>query len=292
MLVTLITGGLTMSTYIITANHLSAYGVYLRQEDRSPATVEKYLRNVRDFAVWLNGKVITKEVVTDWKEHLLEQGKAPSTINAALASLNSLFRYLGWQDCRIKFLKIQRRMFRDSNHDLTRTDYENLISCAREHGRDRLALLMETICATGIRVSEVRYITVEAARRGQAEISMKGKLRVILIPGKLCRKLLKYAKKQKTVSGEIFLTGSGKSLLRRQIWAEMKRLCKYTSVEQSKVFPHNLRHCFAAVYYRAYKDIAKLADMLGHSSIETTRIYLLTSGTEHRRQLERLRLVT
>ena len=163
---------------------------------------------------------------------------------------------------------------------------------AQKLGRERLALLMETICATGIRVSEVRYITVEAAQRGKAEISLKGKIRVILIPEKLCRKLLKYAKKQRTVSGEIFLTKNGRPMSRRQIWAEMKRICTCAGVEPTRVFPHNLRHLFATAYYRAYKDIAKLADVLGHSSIETTRIYLLSSGAEHQRQLDRLGLVS
>ena len=281
-----------MNNYIITAEHLAAYGVYLRREERSPATVEKYLRNVQAFAAWLNDGAVTKETVTAWKGHLLEERRAPSTINAALAALNGLFRFLGWTDCRAKFLKVQRRMFRDSSRELIRPDYDKLISSARELGRERLALLMETICATGIRVSELHYITVEAARQGRAEISLKGKIRVILIPGKLCRKLLKYAKKQKNASGEVFLTGSGKGLSRRQIWAEMKWLCKYAGVEPSKVFPHNLRHYFATVYYRAYKDIAKLADVLGHSSIETTRIYLLSSGTEHQKQLDRLGLVS
>lgn len=176
--------------------------------------------------------------------------------------------------------------------ELTRPDYDRLIAAARELGRDRLALVMEAICSTGVRVSEIRYLTVEAVQRGRAEISLKGKVRTILIPTKLARKLLKYAKKNKTVSGEIFLTGNGKSLSRRQIWAEMKRLCVHAGVEPSKVFPHNLRHCFATAYYRAYRDIAKLADVLGHSSIETTRIYLLTSGEEHQRQLDRLGLVS
>lgn len=162
---------------------------------------------------------------------------------------------------------------------------------ARESGRERIALVMETICATGIRVSEVRYITVEAAKEGRTTISLKGKIRTILLPGKLCRRLLKYAKKQKITSGEIFLTRGGKPMGRCQIWAEMKRLCQKADVEPSKVFPHNLRHLFATIYYRVYKDIAKLADILGHSSIETTRIYLMTAGQEHRRQLERLQLV-
>ena len=158
-------------------------------------------------------------------------------------------------------------------------------------GRERIALVMETICSTGIRVGEVRYITVEAVRAGSATISLKGKIRTILLPGKLCKKLLKYARKQKIISGEIFLTGGGKPMSRCQIWAEMKRICKAAGVDSSKVFPHNLRHLFATVYYRIYKDIVKLADILGHSSVETTRIYLLTTGQEHRRQLERLKLV-
>lgn len=281
-----------MHNKIITAEHLDAYEVYLRREERSPATVEKYLRSVRQFAAWRAGEIITKEAVTAWKEYLLKERRVPSTINTALAALNGLFRFLGWTDYQVRFLKIQRRMFRDPSRELTRPDYDKLISGARRLGRERLALLMETICATGIRVSELRYITVEAARQGRAEISLKGKIRVILIPGKLCRKLLKYAKKQKTASGEIFLTGSGRSLSRRQIWAEMKRLCKYAGVEPRRVFPHNLQHYFATVYYRAYRDIAKLADVLGHSSIETTRIYLLSSGAEHQRQLDRLGLVS
>ena len=173
----------------------------------------------------------------------------------------------------------------------TRPGLQRLRTPAHAVGRARLALLMEAICATGIRVSEVRYITVEAAQRGRTEISLKGKIRTILLPGKLCRKLLKYARKQKITSGEIFLTGGGKPMSRCQIWAEMKRICKAAGVDPAKVFPHNLRHLFATVYYRIYKDIVKLADILGHSSVETTRIYLLTTGIEHRRQLERLKLV-
>lgn len=281
-----------MNEQTIFSEHITAYAQHLRTEERAAGTIEKYLRNVRAFALWLDGRPITKETVSGWKEHLLSQQYTPSTINGTLAALNGLFRFLGWEDCRAKFLKIQRRMFRDSSRDLTRADYEQLIETARELGRDRLALLMEAICATGIRVSEVKYLTVEAAQRGQAEIALKGKIRTILIPAKLCRKLLKYAKKQKTVSGEIFLTRNGKPLTRRQIWAEMKALCKYAGVEPSKVFPHNLRHLFATAFYRACKDIAKLADVLGHSSIETTRIYLLTSGAEHQRQLDRLGLVS
>lgn len=281
-----------MDKYRLTAERITAYSQTLRQEERSPGTIEKYLRDVRAFARWLDSAPVTKELATRWKEHLCDQGYAPATINSMLAALNGLFRFLGWDECRVKFLKIQRRLFRDAGRELTRPEYERLLETARGRGQERLALLMETICATGIRVSEVKYITVEAAQRGRAEISLKGKIRTILLPGKLCRKLLKYAKKHKTASGEIFLTRSGNSLSRRQIWAELKRLCKYAGVEPTKVFPHNLRHLFATTFYRACKDIVRLADVLGHSSIETTRIYLVTSGAEHIRQLDRLGLVS
>lgn len=281
-----------MNERILTAEQFDAYSCWLRQSERSPSTIEKYLRDVRAFAHWLNGKPVTKELVTGWKEYLQSEHRAPASVNAALSALNGLFCFLGWADCRAKFLRIQRKLFRDQAKELTCADYSRLVETARNLGRERLALVMETICATGIRVSEVRYITVEAARQGRAEIALKGKIRVILLPAKLCRKLLKYAQKQKIASGEIFLTGNGNSMSRCQIWAEMKRLCKYAGVELSRVFPHNLRHCFAVAFYRAYKDIAKLADVLGHSSIETTRIYLLTSGEEHQRQLDRLGLVS
>ena len=274
------------------SEHIQTYANHLRLEEKSAATIEKYLRDLRNFACWLDGREITKERTAEWKAHLVERGYAPASVNAMLSALNGLLDFLELGTCRVKFLKLQRRMFRDDSRDLTRADYDWLISTAQERSQNRLALLMETICATGIRVSEVRYITVEAAKAGRAEIALKGKIRTILIPGKLCRKLLKYAKQQKTASGEIFLTGNGKSLSRRQIWAEMKRLCVHAGVEPSRVFPHNLRHCFATAYYRAYRDIAKLADVLGHSSIETTRIYLLTSGEEHQRQLDRLGLVS
>ena len=281
-----------MDNYHLTAEQITAFALHLRMEEHSPGTVEKYLRDVRAFARWLGGGPVTKEAAAGWKAHLQAAGYAPATINSMLAALNGFFRFLGWVECRVKFLKIQRRLFRDTNRELTRPEYDRLLETARAQGKERLALLMETICATGIRVSEVRYITVEAAKQGRAEIALKGKIRTILLSTKLCRKLLKYAKKQKTVSGEIFLTGNGKSLSRRQIWAELKRLCKYAGVEPSKVFPHNLRHLFATTFYKACKDIAQLADLLGHSSIETTRIYLVTSGAEHARQLDRLGLVS
>ena len=275
----------------LTAEQIDAYATYLCQEERSPGTIENYLRHIRTFMTWLDGRTVTREWAAAWKEHLLSEGYAPVTINAMLAALNGLFRFLGWNECRIKFLKVQRRLFRDARRELTRSEYERLLATACERGQERLALLMETICATGIRVSEVRYITVEAAKQGRTDISMKGKIRTILLPNKLCRKLLKYARKNKTASGEIFLTRNGIPISRRQIWAELKRLCKYAHIEPGKVFPHNLRHLFATTFYKACKDIARLADVLGHSSIETTRIYLVTSGAEHAGQMERLGLI-
>lgn len=281
-----------MEQHCLTYEQITAFAASLYQAERSSATMEKYLRSIRTFFLYLDGRAVAKNIVVAWKDHLQwEENLSPATVNACLAALNDLFAFLGWTDCRTHYLKIQRRMFRETGRELKRQDYEKLIAAAHELGREQIALIMETICATGIRVSEVRYITTEAVQAGHATISLKGKIRTILLPGKLCRKLLKFAKKKKITSGELFLSGGGRPMNRCQIWAEMKRLCKTAGVEPSKVFPHNLRHLFATVFYRTYKDVVKLADILGHSSVETTRIYLLTTGQEHRRQLERLRLV-
>ena len=231
-----------MNERIITKENLKDYVMYLRTEERSAGTVENYLRHARPFMCWAAGQPVTKEMNAAWKERLVEAGYAPVSVNAMLAALNGLLGFLGWNDCRVKFLKIQRRLFRSPDRELTRQEYDRLISAAHAEKKERLALLMETICATGIRVSEVRYITVEAAQQGRTEISLKGKIRTILIPKKLCRKLLKYAKNKKIASGEVFLTENKKSISRRQIWGEMKRLCSSAGVEPSKVFPHNLRH--------------------------------------------------
>ena len=278
--------------YLLTQEQIRAYAHHLYIEEKSCATIEKYLRDVRAFACWLDGREISKELTSEWKAHLVAQGYASTTVNAMLSALNSLLEFMGLQECRVKFLKIQRRLFRDTNRELTKEEYQRLLSAAHQLERERLGLLVETIGATGIRVSEIQYITVEAVQRGKAEIALKGKIRTILLPGKLRRKLLKYAKKQKTTSGAIFRTKSGKELGRRQIWAELKGLCRYAGVEPGKVFPHNLRHLFATVFYRTCRDIAKLADLLGHSSIETTRIYLVASGAEHQREIDRLGLVS
>lgn len=280
-----------MGQHRITVQQIAAFESYLKREERSAGTIENYLRRVREFTAWLNGEEMDKERAGAWKLHLMSMGESSGTVNGALVAVNQFFKFLGWQECVVKGLRIQRKLFRDDRRELTRNEYERLLAAAHGLGRERLALLMETICATGIRVSEVRYITVEAVASGRAEISLKGKLRTILIPGKLCRKLKKYVKQQKIASGEIFLSRSGKGMSRKQIWAEMKAVCRKAEVAPSKVFPHNLRHLFARIFYQVCRDVVKLADVLGHSSIETTRIYLISTGAEHARQLDRLGLV-
>ena len=280
-----------MERKTVTKKEIRQFSDALAEEERSAGTIEKYVRDVRRFAVWLDGEEVSRERTAAWRDGLLERGYAPVTINSMVAAVNQFFAVLGWEECKVKALKIQRKLFRDDRRELTREEYQRLLDAAHGLGRERLALLLETICATGIRVSEVKYITVEAAHAGRAEVSLKGKLRTILLPGKLCRKLKKYARQQKNASGEIFLTRSGKSLSRRQIWAEMKRLCKAAGVAPSKVFPHNLRHLFARTFYRVCRDVVKLADVLGHSSIETTRIYLISTGSEHANILRKMHLV-
>ena len=274
----------------INEEHLIAFKSWLQGEGKSRGTIEKYLRDVRAFAVWLGGSELKKENAVAWKNQLLTEGYAPVTVNSMLGAINTFFAFL-CIDIKVKFIKIQRKLFREQSKELTYAEFTRLLGTARRLGKYRLELLMETICATGIRVSEVKYITVEAAKAGRATISLKGKVRVILLTGKLCRKLLRYAEKHKIISGEIFLTRSGKGMSRRQIWAEMKQLCNMAGVEQSKVFPHNLRHLFAIMFYKVSHDIVHLADVLGHSSIETTRIYLLSSEKEHQLTLERMQLV-
>ncbi len=281
-----------MTNSTLTQSHIAAYARFLVSEERAAATVEKYLRDLEAFAAWLAGREVTRETAAQWKNHLLENGHAPSTVNAKLSAINGLFRFMGWEDCRVKFLKLQKRVFRDASRDLTQTEYRRLLEAASRRCMEWLELVMETICATGIRVSEVQYITVEAARSGRAEVSLKGKIRTILFPKKLCRKLLKYAENKKIASGEIFRSKDGIPLSRYQIWKAMKSICKEAGVEASKTFPHNLRHLFAITFYQASRDIVKLANVLGHSSIETTRIYLLTTDEEHVQQLEQLGLVS
>ena len=277
--------------HTIREEDLCRFSRHLHDLEYAPGSIEKYLRDLTAFQHWLAGRTVTQREIAAWKEYLHSLGCRSETVNTKLSALNRFFAFQGWSGLRARYYRIQRRFFRSTEREMTREDYGRLLSTAEGMGKTRLALLMETICATGIRVSEVRYITLEALRAGRAEISLKGKVRTILIPGKLCRKLERYAKKQNIATGEIFLTRRGKGLSRRQIWAEMKALCARAGVAASKVFPHNLRHLFARTFYRASRDVAQLADVLGHSSIETTRIYLLSTGANHTRQLERLGLI-
>lgn len=275
----------------LTPYTIDQYKQHLIREEKSPGTIEKYLRDVTSFSRWLSGRPITRELASAWKGHLSKQGYAPRTINSMVSALNGFFRLMGWDSLCVKFLKIQRQVFRDASKELSRAEYQKLVDTAFQRADKRLAMAVETIGGTGIRVSELMYITVEAVQTGFATVSLKGKVRIILLPRKLRRKLMNYAKKQQITSGEIFVTRNGTSLSRHQIWAELKALGKQAGVEASKIFPHNLRHLFAKVFYQVSGDLVKLADVLGHSSMETTRIYLMSTGAEHMQQLEGLGLV-
>lgn len=266
------------------------YHQFLVREEKSRATIEKYLRDVRAFARFAGDVIMTKQVVMDYKKHLQKEGYAVRSINSMLASLNSLLDYLGWQDCKVKFIRQQKQTYCSEEKELSKEEYMKLLKAAS--GKVQVQLVMQTICSTGIRVSELRYFTVEAVTRGEVQIECKGKIRTILIPGKLRKYLLNYARKEKIAAGVIFLNRRGKPLSRSTIWAQMKQLCKSAGVKPGKVFPHNLRKLFARTFYGIEKDIAKLADVLGHSSIDTTRIYIMTTGAEHRRKIEKLGLVT
>lgn len=278
-----------MNTRFLTETIVEEFYQYLVLEEKSTATLEKYLRDVRAFFVYAGQQNVTKELMMAYKNGLIEKGYAVRSINSMLASLNSLLVFLGWQDCKVKDLKNQRQTYCAEEKELTKAEYLRLLTAA-EH-RPQLRLILETICGTGIRVSELRFFTVEAVKRGEIAVRCKSKTRTILLPSKLRKLLLDYAKKSGIPSGAIFITRSGKPLNRSNIWAQMKSLCKAANVKASKVFPHNLRKLFARTFYGIEKDIAKLADILGHSSIDTTRIYIMTTGTEHRKKIERLGLV-
>ena len=278
-------------THILTRKTLEGYLAHLIEEERSLATLEKYKRDLRLFYLFLpQGKKLDKGAVLAYKEHLISH-YAPASVNAMLAAINGLLRYSGWHECRVKPLKIQRKAFAQPDKELTKAEYLRLVETAQESGRLKIALLLQSVGATGVRASEVQYLTVEAARRGRAIIRLKGKVRTILLPKQLCQALLAYAKTQKIRSGEVFLTRNGRGMNRKEIWAAFKRLCSQAGVPAGKVFPHNLRHLFARTFYAVKRDLAKLADVLGHSSVETTRIYLVSTWEEHARYLDEMRLI-
>ncbi len=280
-----------MEKRILTKPRLTAFRKSLLREERSAATVEKYGRDAAAFAAFADGGAVTKEVAVAYKNKLKRDGYAVRSVNSMLASLNSLFAFLGWHDLKLKTIKVQQQIFCPEEKELTREEYERLVRAAKARRNDRLSLILQTICGTGIRVSELPFITAEAVRTGEATVSCKGKTRTVFLVRDLQKKLLRYAAEHGITAGCIFITRGGKPISRTTVWREMKALCAQARVDPRKVYPHNLRHLFARVFYGLEKDIVKLADILGHSSINTTRIYIVSTGAEHRRRMERMRLI-
>lgn len=279
-----------MKGRIITAKMIAEFKEHLILEERSEITVEKYIRDVKAFAKYAQNNAVTKETVIAYKKHL-QENYAVRSVNSMLASISSLFAFLGWHDLKVKSLKLQQQVFCPEEKELTKAEYARLCRAAERKHNERLNLILQTICGTGIRVSELQYITVEAVKQGEAVVNCKAKTRSVFIVKELKQKLLRYAAEQGIKSGMIFVTRTGKPISRTNIWREMKALCEEANVNPQKVFPHNLRHIFARVFYGIEKDIAKLADILGHSSINTTRIYIISTGTGHRHRMENMRLI-
>ena len=274
----------------ITDKSIEDFKRYLQNEERAAATIEKYIRDILAFCVWLDGKEIDKSAVLAYKEYLIEK-YAPASVNSILSSLNSFFAFMSWHDCHVKTLKIQKQIFAKSEKELTKAEYEKLLTAAQRKGNQKLYYLMQTLCNTGIRISELKYIDADAVRSGKAVIRCKGKMRVVILIAPLCKMLKEYMKEQGIVSGGVFQTKNGKPLDRSNIWRMLKALCVSAGVSKDKVFPHNFRHLFARTFYSLQKDVVRLADILGHSSINTTRVYTMESGAEHRRQIQMLGLL-
>jgi len=274
----------------ITLNQISEFKKYLLNEEKSSVTVEKYIRDVTTFYVWNNNRAIEKAHVIAYKEFLMGSYKI-ATVNSMLSSINSFFTYLEWFELKVKTLKKQKELFIREEKELTKAEYERLLDAARSKKNKRIYYIMQTICATGIRISELRFITTEAIRMQRAEVRCKGKNRMVFLPKNLCKILKEYAKEENIQNGSIFITKTGKPINRRNVWADMKKLCETANVARTKVFPHNLRHLFARTFYSQQKDIVRLADLLGHSSVNTTRIYTIESGYKHKKIIQRLGLV-
>ena len=279
-----------MEERILTADIIEDFRKNLELQEKSTSTIEKYIRDVKAFSVYAENSAITKEKVIAYKKYL-RNNYAVRSVNSMLASINSLFNSLEWHDLKVKSLKLQQQVFCSEDRELTKAEYARLCKTAKRKKNKRLNLILQTICGTGIRVSELQYITVEAAKQGEAVVNCKAKTRSVFIVKELKQKLLRYAAEQNIKSGMIFVTRTGKPISRTNIWREMKALCVEANVNPEKVFPHNLRHLFARVFYGIEKDIAKLADILGHSSINTTRIYIISTGMEHRRRMENMHLI-
>lgn len=274
----------------ITEEIVNNFKLHLYEEERSDNTVDKYMRDIGFFAEWLQGGGIDKSVVLEYKKELCKK-YAPKSVNSILSSLNALFTFMDWHELKVKTLKIQRQIFADKEKELTKAEYKRLLMAAKNRKNERLYYLMQTIGSTGIRISELKFITCEAVKAGRAVISCKGKLRQVFLPKQLCGMLKRYIRNKEIKSGSVFVSKNGKPLDRSNVWAEMKRLCQSAGVSADKVFPHNLRHLFARTYYTIQKDIVRLADILGHSSINTTRIYTMENGDVHRMQVQKLGLL-
>lgn len=274
----------------ITANMIEKFRKYLLNEEKSAVTVEKYIRDVKSFKKWVDCREIVKAEMLLYKEHLIEL-YAPTSVNSILSSLNSFFGFNEWYDLRVKNVKVQRQMFVSADKELNKSEYERLLRAAKNKKNEKLYLIMQTICSTGIRVSELKFITVESVKSGQAQVKLKGKVRTVFLPDELVKLLKRYVGEQEIESGSVFVTRTGKPIDRHGIWKAMKELCESAGVKKEKVFPHNLRHLFARTYYSIQKDMARLADILGHSNVNTTRIYTIETGEIHRRQIQRLGLV-
>ena len=276
--------------YRIQETAICRFGRELFEQERAKKTIERYQHQLRAFAQWTEGRTVTKELTVRYKQWLMER-YSPASVNVTLAALNGFFKFMGWQECRVRPVRVQRRHYAEPSRELSREEYYRLLKIARQKGNMRLFHLLETICSTGIRVSELRFITVQAVKRGRADICNKGKYRTILLPRKLCEKLLEYCRERGIWQGSVFVTRSGRPIDRTNVWAMMKALCTQAHVDERKVFPHNLRNLFARCFYQKQRDLEHLATLLGHSSINTTRIYTRTSGEEHLRQIERLELL-
>ena len=277
-------------THMLTAAQIDCYANYLYEQERAESTIRKYRHDLTALLAYLGTAPLTKAVLIGWKEHLLQR-HAPSSVNSMLAAANSFFAFMGWPELKLRPLKIQKALFCDEQRELTRSEYIRLVQAAKQQGNERLSLVLQTICSTGIRVSELRFITAEAVASARVEIVNKGKLRTIFLSDKLRRLLKKYLQKEQRTAGAVFVTSSGRPLDRSNIWRDMKALCQEAGVDPGKVFPHNLRHLFARTYYTLERDLSRLADILGHSSINTTRIYTIESGLIHARQIDRMGLI-
>ncbi|MGM9551816.1 MAG: tyrosine-type recombinase/integrase [Clostridia bacterium] len=275
---------------LLTNELIQKFKIYLTNEEKAQATIDKYLRDIYAFMAWLCGKEVCKEYVLQYKKEILEN-YAPASVNSMLSSLNAFFAYNEWYELRVKSVKIQKQIFASKDRELTKTEYERLLNAAKNKKNERLYYLMQTICSTGLRVSELKFITTDAVRCGQATINCKGKMRIVILPKQLCKMLTIYAKANNIKSGSVFVSKNGKPLNRSNIWSDMKKLCESAGVSAEKVFPHNLRHLFARTYYSLQKDVVRLADILGHSSVNTTRIYTMESGEVHRKQIQKLGLL-